>query len=333
MTSGMKKLVKPLGYVITGLSLLYIFNILLHFDLQALQFENPFSSVAYILLFGVWASLFVLVGAYNWKLILEFLSGTKLPLNDVFSVYLRSNVAKYLPGNVMHFAGRNFLGSRLGWNNSEIAFSSLLEMVLGLGLTGLIVAAFIAAGVVNLPPQVPLRLDYQRLAWYGALATAALLFAILLIYAYRLVVHKEAPRETSLKLYGRGKRFASTEFLLLIVKMALLSLACFVVNCAFYFYLCDLVLGFRLNPVDFFNANTALTIAGYFGVLTPGAPGGLGVRESVSMLLLSAYGYPKEALVLSLIVFRIACTLGDLLPYLAIKAWSGRGKVGTGINS
>jgi len=328
-----KTLIKPIGYLITALSVGYLCTIIAGLDWQVLKFESPLKSFFWIFLFGVWASLFVLVGAYNWKLILDFLGGTSLPLKDVFSVYLRSNVAKYLPGNVMHLAGRNFLGSRLGWNNSEIAFSSLLEMVLGLGLTGLIIAAFVAAGMVNLPPQVPLRLDCDRIAWYAAIAAAGLLFSVLFIYAYRLLVHRETPAETSVKLYGRGKQFVSTRFLLLLGKMALLSLACFVLNCAFYFYLCDLVLGFRLNAADFFNANTALAIAGYFGVLTPGAPGGLGVRESVSMLLLSAYGYPKEALVLSLIVFRVVCTLGDLFPYLVVKACGGRRIEGTDSSS
>lgn len=328
MSSGLKSLVKPLGYVITGLSLLYILDILAHFDLAALDFRNPFLSIAYIVLFGAWAALFVLVNAYNWKLILDFLAGTRLPVREVFSVYLRSNVAKYLPGNVLHLAGRNFLGSRFGWNNSEIAFSSLVELVFGVGLSAAVVAGFVAAGLVRLPPQVPLRLDLERVAWYGAAAVLLLLIATLSLYAYRLVAHKEAPGATSLKLYRRGKAFFTARFALLVLKMALIALLSFVMNCAFYFYLCDLVLGFRLDGADFFNANTALTIAGYFGVLTPGAPGGLGVRESVSMLLLSGYGYPKEQLVLSIVVFRIACTLGDLFPYLAVKLLGRSGEPG-----
>lgn len=329
----MKSFIKPFGYMLTALSVAYIVNILLHFDLHALQFKNPFLSILFIFLFGVWASLFILIGAYNWKLILEFLNGATLPAGDVFSVYVRSNVAKYLPGNVMHYAGRNFLGSKLGWNNSEIAFSSLLEFVFGLGLTGIVIVLFIAAGLVSLPARVPLQLNYERIAWYSGIAMLCLVFGILLIYAYRLLIQKESLEMTSIKLYDRGKQFFSVRFLVLLAKMFLVSLFCFLLNCAFYFYLCDLVLGFRLNVADFFTANAALSIANYMSVVTPGVPGGLGVKESVSMLLLSAYGYPKEALVLSLIVFRVACMLGDLFPYLVIKACSGSRSEGTSSSS
>jgi len=326
----MKRFIKPFGYVLTLLSLAYIVNIFLHFDLHALQFKNPFLSIAFIFLFGVWASLFILIGAYNWKLILEFLNGSTLPARDVFSVYIRSNVAKYLPGNVMHYAGRNFLGSKLGWNNTEIAFSSLLEFAFGLALTGIIIVLFIAAGLVSFPAQVPLALNYERIAWYSVIAAAGLLFAILLIYAYRLLVYKESLELTSTKLCGRGKQFLSVRFLVLFAKMFLVSLCCFLLNCAFYFYLCDLVLGFRLQLADFFTANAALSIANYMSVVTPGVPGGLGVKESVSVLLISAYGYPKEALIVSIIVFRIACVLGDMFPYLVIKMCAAKSLRGTG---
>jgi glycosyltransferase 2 family protein len=322
----LRTVLKPLGYVVTALSLVYIVNIFLHFDWRALHFQNPLLSVAFILGFGVWASLFVLVGAYNWKLILEFLSGAALPARDVFTVYLKSNVAKYLPGNVMHYAGRNFLGSKLGWNNSEIAFSSLLEFVFGAGLTGIVIALFMAAGLVTLPPQVPLTLNYQRVSWYLGLAALASIFLILGIYAYRYLVHRESLRTTSAKLRGRGSDFFSLRFLWLLGKLFAVSAGSFVFNCAFYFYLCDYVLGFRLHPGDFFTANAAVTIGSYAGILTPGMPGGVGVRESVAILLLSAYGYPKESLVLSLIVFRIACILGDLFPYFTILLWQRRGR-------
>lgn len=332
MTRGMKKAIRPLGYLVTVVSVLYIVNIFLHFDWHALRFENPLLSIVYIVLFGVWASLFVAAGAFNWKLILEFLSGTRLPLRDVLSVYLRSNAAKYLPGNVMHYAGRNFLGSKLGWNNSEIAFSSLLELLFGVGLNGVVILLFVSAGLVTLPPQFPLKLQYEAVFRYAAVAAAGAMFSLLLLYAYRLVVHNESLQVTSEKLRARGKEFLSRRFVLLVGKMFLIALCCFVLNCAFYFYLCDLVLGFHLSPADFFAANTALAVAGYFGVLTPGAPGGLGVRESVSVLLLSAYGYPKEPLVLSIIVFRIACTLGDLIPYVAIKLAGRRSSEQTGSN-
>ena len=43
------------------------------------------------------------------------------------------------------------------------------------------------------------------------------------------------------------------------------------------------------------------------------------MKESFSTLLLSAYGYPKDTLVVSLLVYRITCVLGDMIPFFIVK--------------
>ncbi|MBK5273608.1 MAG: flippase-like domain-containing protein [Desulfuromonadales bacterium] len=316
----LKSFFKPIGYIVTALSVGYLGVVLFQLDWHSLQFKNPFVSILFILLFGLWASLFVVVGAYNWKLILEFVNGAPIPAKDLFPVYLKSNIAKYLPGNVMHYAGRNYLGSKLGWKNSEMAFSSLLEYIFGSGLTGIIIIIFIVCGLITIPPQITMKLDLNKIAGYSALGAAG---GLIIIYLYRYFVRNEELRVTSRKLKERAQRFCSVGFMVLCAKLSVISLVCFVLNCAFYFYLCDLVLDFHIRPVDFFNANAALSIAGYMSILTPGVPGGLGVKESVSMVLMSVYGYPKESLMMSLLVFRIACVLGDVLPYVLVKMYEG----------
>lgn len=316
----LKKFFKPIGYLLAALSAGYLVVIFMNFDWHVLHFANPLRSMLFLLLFGGWASLFVIVGAYNWKLILEFVNGAPIPAKELFPVYLKSNIAKYLPGNVMHYAGRNYLGSKLGWKNSEMAFSSLLEYVFGSGLTGIIIIIFIVSGLVTIPPQITMKLNLNKIAGYSALGIVG---ALILIYLYRYFVRNEELRVTSRKLKDRAQRFCSVGFLALCVKLSAISLVCFVLNCAFYFYLCDLVLDFHIRSVDFFNANAALSIAGYMSILTPGVPGGLGVKESVSMVLMSVYGYPKESLMMSLLVFRIACVLGDVLPYVLVKIYEG----------
>ncbi len=315
------KYVKPIGYTITVLSLIYIINITHNSDFNTLHFKNPFVSVLFILLFGVWASLFIVIGAYNWKLILEFVNGSSVQTKDVFQVYLKTNVAKYLPGNVMHYAGRNYLGSKLGWNNSEMAFSSLLEYIFGFGLTGIVILAFIGVGLVSIPPQVALTVNYNKILGLSALAAASAIVLVIFIYTYRYFVSKEPLKVTSRKLKNRAQQFFTWGFLVLSVKLFLISLLCFIMNCLYYYYLCDLVLNFHIKPSDFFNANVALSIANYMSILTPGVPGGLGVKESVSILLISAYGYPKESLVISILVYRITCVLGDIIPYFLVMLW------------
>ena len=305
--------------MLTVLSLAYIVYLLVNIDFSELQINSPYLSLILIVAFGAFASVSIIIGAYSWKLILEFVNGAPVATQDVFRVYLNANIAKYLPGNVMHYAGRNYLGSRLGWKNTEMAFSSLLEYIFGFGLTGLIIVLFALVGLVNLPQQFELTVDTHVIAKYLAIGILIVLTAVTLLFSYRYFLVKEQLGVTTQKMYGYACRFFTVKFLILFVKMFFITLGCFLINCIFYFYLCDLILDFQIRPEDFFNANAALSIANYTSILTPGVPGGIGVKESVSILLLSAYGYPKESLLLSLLVFRITCVLGDVFPFFLIK--------------
>lgn len=312
------KYIKPFGYIVAVATALYMANILHNFDMHALQFKNPFLSVVYILFFGVWAALFVIIGAYNWKLILEFVNEAPLPAKEVFRVYLKSNIAKYLPGNVMHYAGRNYLGNKLGWGNTQLAFSSLLEYIFGFGITGFIVILFVFVGLITIPPQISLKINFDTIFGYSVVFASGAVVFVFSAYAYRYLANKEEFRVTTDKLWNKAIQFCTFRFVVLFAKMIIISLLCFVMNSLFYFYLCELILDFHIRPNDFFNANAALSIANYTGILTPGVPGGIGVKESVSIALISAYGYPKEILVMSILVFRITCVLGDLLPYAIV---------------
>ncbi len=314
----LNKFIRPLGYLLTFAALIYLVNIIAHFDWYSMKFKNSFASVFFTVLFGFWASLFLFIGAYNWKLILEFVNGESVSTKDVFHVYLKSNVAKYLPGNVMHYAGRNYLGNKLGWNNSEMAFSSFLEFIFGAGSTGIIIIMLLALGFINIPPQISFTFNFHKIVGYSALVAAAGLVVIGLMYSYRYFFYKERLRVTSQKIWHKAKQFFTGAFIILFVRLFLISLFCFFLNSIFFFYLCHLVLDFHIQPYDMFNVYAALGIANYSSIITPGVPSGLGVKESVSFLLISAYGYPKEMLLMSILVYRVACILGDLLSFLFV---------------
>jgi uncharacterized membrane protein YbhN (UPF0104 family) len=314
-----KKISELIGYVLTFMSLVYIAGILVNIDFSELHISNPLLSLLLIFVFGGVASVSVIIGAYSWKLILEFVNSAPVSTKDVYRVYLNSNIAKYLPGNVMHYAGRNYLGSKLGWKNTEMALSSLLEYLFGFGLTGLIIVLFATAGFVNIPSQFELTVNTQVVSKYLAISILIGLTMVTITFLYRYLFIKEQPNVTANKIYSYACRFFTVKFLILLVKMFFITLGCFIINCIFYFYLCHFILDFQIRLEDFFNANAALSIASYASILTPGVPGGIGVKESVSILILSAYGYPKEILLLSLLVFRITCVLGDVFPFLMVK--------------
>ena len=315
----LKQYIRPLSYLLTIAALIYIGTIVAKFDWTALNFTNPIKSTGYIALFGVWSALMLFIFAYNWQLILEFIHGSAVKTKDIFRVYLTSNVAKYLPGNMLHYAGRNYLGNKLGWKNADMAFSSFLEFFFGVGMTALILILFIALDLIALPPHIALKINYHKVLAYSAAGVLTGIVLVIGIYVYRYVVRKEQLRQTSEKLLRKARLFTTRTFMILFVKLFVISLCCFILNSLFYYYLCDLVLDFHIKPEDMFNVFAALSIANYSGIITPGVPSGFGVKESVSFLLISAYGYPKEVLMVSILAYRIACVLGDFLPLIIVN--------------
>lgn len=71
-----------------------------------------------LLLLALGLSLVYVLGLYivftSWFYTLRLNSPAKVDFRTGAYVYAVSNVAKYLPGNVFHFAGRQILGARLG---------------------------------------------------------------------------------------------------------------------------------------------------------------------------------------------------------------------------
>ena len=90
-----------------------------------------------------------------WYQLLNTGSGTA-SLRCHHAVYGRTQIAKYLPGNVLHLVGRQVIGRRLGHGQGRLALASLLEALL----------LVLVAGALSLP-LVWHWLD-QGLLWIGA---------------------------------------------------------------------------------------------------------------------------------------------------------------------
>ena len=45
------------------------------------------------------------------------------------TVYARTQIAKYFPGNIFHYAGRQVLGNQVGYLHAPLAGASLFEVV------------------------------------------------------------------------------------------------------------------------------------------------------------------------------------------------------------
>lgn len=244
------------------------------------------------------------IGALAWKRILRSLGypATFLPLN---AIVLTTQAGKYLPGNIAHHVGRIGLSMSLGLPTPAILASLAYELPL------ILMTSIIVGGAFAL-------LDAQGLALIashrdgivlGAVIAATLLAGVMVAAKVlpRLIAWSLAKRNHDPGSLGRlGIRDISAV-------LAINSIAYIASGLAVY------ILATRLFPgisVGFPLLAAAFAIAWAVGFVTPGAPAGIGIRETLLMLMLGDTMGVQESSIL-VAALRIATTLGDLLCFVA----------------
>ncbi|MEC4805406.1 MAG: UPF0104 family protein [Jaaginema sp. PMC 1079.18] len=208
-------------------------------------------------------------------------------------VYLKTNIAKYLPGNMWHFYGRIKAAQQqqIPWDCATV--SIFLETLL-MAIAGLIIA-----------------LAYPTSYWlYQLLLGAAIALTIhpqglnpILQFLTRLKLKNDAPtRSPTLKCYP-----------LLSLLGELLFLLCR--GAGFY---CIMLAITTINSQQILPLFSAFSAAWVLGLIVPGAPGGIGIFESTAIALLGDTFTPGIVLG-SVALYRLINTLAEALG--ALLAW------------
>ena len=233
---------------------------------------------------GLTAGLVCVYGAANvllawaWQHLLAFFH-VEVERKWAVKVYGLSQLAKYVPGNIFHLAGRQALGMAAGVPAFALSKSAVWELAL-LSATGLLF------GLLALPlvwPSVPVSIAVgsffvlvistivilRRLSFSSLCAAFCWQFIFLMI---------------------SGAVFLGA---LAIVGPVAGSLGSFTVWCGAY------------------------VIAWLAGLVTPGAPAGVGVREMV-LLFLFREQVPSGELLLAIVIGRVITVIGDFLFFVSV---------------
>ncbi|MEM9553173.1 MAG: hypothetical protein AAGC60_02865 [Acidobacteriota bacterium] len=223
-------------------------------------------------------------------------------------IYGRSQIAKYLPGNVFHLAGRQVLAQRAGVPARVAGLSLALEHL------GLVAAA--AALALALPSALSPGGPWLSAATVAALGLAAC--------ALPLLAQSAARRGAVpwLRLPPIAPRRMLAAWLQVIAWQLLFFLGVGLLLFALVRSLVDATL-----PLAVF----AFAPAWLLGLVTPGAAAGVGVREAVLILLLENGGLPADDALLAALALRLVTTLGDVVFLgLGVRASSADATAGEG---
>jgi uncharacterized membrane protein YbhN (UPF0104 family) len=218
----------------------------------------------------------------------------------------------------MPYVSRIYLGDKAGLGKINITISGLLEILLGLSNTAIIILLFLLTGLAQFPKDVNFQLNYSTISliFLFFIIGAFLMFLAYLVYLYR---NRRLSKTEIFKDFNRLlNKYFNFQFFSLYLRIFILSFISFILSSVVFYIMVLVILNFKLNPSDFFNIAICLAIAGYTAILTPGVPGGIGVKESISVLLISLYGYEKAPIVLAVILSRIVWVFSDILSYFLV---------------
>lgn len=300
-TMGRKRLYRACGVVVvatvTALFIWYVVRSLRGHDLSV--YMTPRAALGIVLAALCWSASVPLLGL-TWRTLLAGLDVHK-STRELTAILGITQFAKYVPGNVAQYIGRVGMSLRRGIPARPLAASMVVE-------TLMVIAAAIVVGV-GTGVLSGAGLDVVR--QHGsqlALIAALLLLATIGLAAFPRVapklLHQCAPKYAQ-ALDGNllpnrialAKAFVSCCFMFFVVGAGLILLALFLVPDAAH---------------NYWLLIAAFSLAWAVGFVTPGAPGGLGVREALMLLMLAPVYTAASASVL-IIALRIATTLGDML--------------------
>jgi len=289
-----------------GLKSIFFISSLLYFcfyffdNVDQISFDiNLESNGINLFLSFLFCVLSIYLNAYAWKYIVKWF-GKESKSNNLVSFYVLTNILKYVPGGIWHFVERfNFIKKI---SNPQIAFYSTL-----------------------IEPYFMLSGSFL-LASLGVIFSPLYFFLILpLVFLNRQLIYVVLKRLGSLKgkvfevlrLANSKDQFGRINIISFFPARALLLEICFVLSKFVGFYIC-LNTFYETNTLNIIYLLVIFSLSWSLGLVVPTAPGGVGVFEAF-LLFFVGRNIPQNAILVSLIYFRIISTSADLflsLPFL-----------------
>ncbi len=269
-------------------------------ELRAIRWDRNTAAALVLSLLGM--LVVAVLGGVMWGILLHD-QGAHLPMLQAIQVTTISQIAKYLPGNVGHFVGVATLttaaGVPMGMVINSLLISTLWLLSLGMGMGAVALMYFVDLPglnekiIINLPFLLALGFFLASLPWiFIPLINRALPGLANKISRGGLI---NVPRFRTGLALGMGFLLCFFIFGLLLKMQAQLL--------------------FGIEDGDVISLTFLFTAAWVAGYVMPGAPGGLGVREAMMVILLSPIVGPAAAAGLG-IFMRIASIGGDGLAFL-----------------
>ncbi len=283
------------GFFLLVISVLFLIQRIRALDVDMGKLLTPVNTAMFVAM-PFLSVVTIFFNSYCWRINLQLFSKKKLAANKAFRAYAKSNLMKYLPGNIGHYAGRQLFGVNMGIRQIELAAASFSEIVYSAFAMVVCAVLFSASAVVQALWE---QITGEMLSFAGIVICAMLLLCCLAICFFRKNRYFEAMQKllrtpvfwyvmvVSFLVFSFGSMLMSLEYVIVLGQYETLHFS-------------------RMLLV--MSANYAAT---FIGFITPGVPGGIGVREVVLLEILTPF-FSEEVIILSAVICRCIMILGDL---------------------
>lgn len=252
------------------------------------------------------------LSALAWRAILTFVGDNSLSKSRSISILFRSQLAKYVPGNVAHHISRVLLAKKFGVSAKRLTLSLAIETLWAVGcaaaLSTYTLASLLDGHATNLP-------FLSNPAFMAIVAGSALLGPVVVFpwIARRLADWLPSTAAPSLVV-----RFS--------LPSALGCVGSYLLSFVFYALAANTiaVVILKLPALDLVFLTSVSALAWVAGYITPGSPAGIGIRDTVLLLALQPH-YGAEAAGTLAILHRLLTASGDAVVYICgvvIERWA-----------
>lgn len=301
----LKKVIKTVGNVVMIAALAFVVKKLFDMDISLSQFREGRVLAALSLCMLV-TTVIIIFSCYPWLVFTRSLSGRKIPFSTAMPVYTQSNLYKYLPGNVFQYVGRNQLASDMDISHVDVACATVLDVLFCVFWTAVISVILLGGRIAEL------MAEYGRnLLMVGAVGIVLLILLIIVI---------KLKFKDKLKSYlSRYSKAFAKDNRPMLLRGAFYYLLQNTVSAVMYFVCLKLIVP-QADTGELIALTGAFMFAWIIGFVTPGAPGGIGIREGV-MLFVCGDKF-SDRIVLFVLVMRIGSVFADVAAFVIGKIYA-----------
>jgi hypothetical protein len=287
-----KLIIKWIG---RGLSILAIFFIIKKISEMKIDYKLILSpkGIALITVLILVQTALIFVACRAWEHYLAEFGKKEINQSKVWFIYSKANLFKYIPGNVFQYVGRNELAVSTNLTHKQVATATLADTLTMIFIKLVVSFILLREQLIRVIEKYVKR-EILLLLFYFSVVT---FFIALVVLLYK---------KNYLKILFKSRKS--------IVKCLVDFLIVDIVTGFMYIVIISVVLDYNCTILQVLLLIGGYTLASVIGFLTPGAPGGIGIREAV-ILFLSNDIIDSNLLTTAVVTMRIICIAADVFAF------------------